>query len=148
LRTLRSVPASAVVDGLQRVISAAGAPVIIHCCAPDAPIDLFRQADAVGVSVDVSLVDNAGLDRLGELIDAGNAFFAGVVPSTGDRPASATAAATVLTTLWSKLGFPAAELTERVVLTPACGLAGATPAYARSALTACVEAAKRLADRQ
>jgi methionine synthase II (cobalamin-independent) len=147
LRTLRSVPASAVVEGLRTVISAAQAPVVVHCCAPGVPIELLRQAGAVGVSLDVSLVDNAGLDRLGELIDAGNALFAGVVPSTGDRPASATAAATALATLWSKLGFPAAELTERVVVTPACGLAGATPVYARSALTACVEAATRLADR-
>ena len=29
-------------------------------------------------------------------------------------------------------------------MTPACGLAGATPDYARAALAACVEAGRRL----
>jgi hypothetical protein len=145
LRTLRSVPPSTVVDGLRLIVDAVGVPVVVHCCAPGVPLDLIRQAGA-GVSLDVSLVDNSGLDRLGELIDAGHALFAGVVPSTGDRPASAVAAANALTALWSRLGFAPAQLTERVVVTPTCGLAGATASYARSALTACVEAAKRVAD--
>ncbi|RQX18838.1 methionine synthase, partial [Micromonospora chalcea] len=33
-----------------------------------------------------------------------------------------------------------------VVVTPACGLAGATPAYARAVLTACRDAGRRLAE--
>jgi hypothetical protein len=146
LRTLRSVPSSTVLDGLRLIVDAVGVPVVVHCCAPGVPLDLIRQAGATGVSLDVSLVDNAGLDGLGELIDAGHALFAGVVPSTGDRPASAVAAASALRALWSKLGFAPAQLTERVVVTPTCGLAGATASYARSALTACVETAKRVAD--
>jgi hypothetical protein len=146
LKTLRSVPPSTVVDGLRTIVDAVGVPVVVHCCAPEVPLNLIRQSGAAGVSLDVSLVDNAGLDALGELIDAGDALYAGVVPSTGARPASAVAAANALTALWRKLGFPPRQLTERVVVTPTCGLAGATPTYARSALTASVEAAKRLAD--
>jgi hypothetical protein len=36
--------------------------------------------------------------------------------------------------LWGELGFAARELPARLVPTPACGLAGATPGYARRAL--------------
>ena len=42
------------------------------------------------------------------------------------------------------LGFDPGEVAGRVVLTPACGLAGATPAYARQALTSVREAAAEL----
>jgi hypothetical protein len=37
-----------------------------------------------------------------------------------------------------------AGLAEQVVLTPACGLAGATAGYARAALARCQEAARLL----
>ena len=43
--------------------------------------------------------------------------------------------------LWRRLGFSPKSLAESVVLTPACGLSGATPAYARAALRHCREAA-------
>ena len=54
--------------------------------------------------------------------------------------------AATLTDFWHKLGYPAAELASRVIVTPTCGLAGATRSYARAALTACVEVGRRLVD--
>jgi methionine synthase II (cobalamin-independent) len=51
-----------------------------------------------------------------------------------------------LTTLWRRLGFPPERLPETVVVTPACGLAGASPAYARAALAACAELARRMGE--
>ena len=48
--------------------------------------------------------------------------------------------------LWSRLGFPPADLPASVVPTPACGLAGASPAYARAALRRVREAARALAE--
>jgi hypothetical protein len=39
------------------------------------------------------------------------------------------------------MGLPAAKLADQVVITPACGLAGASPAGARAALASCREAA-------
>jgi methionine synthase II (cobalamin-independent) len=146
LRTLRSLAPSTVVDGLKSLVDSVSGPVIVHCCAPGLPLDLVRQAGAAGASLDVTLVDTAGLDTLGEFIDAGLTLFAGVVPSTGERPPTSRDAAATLTGLWGKLGFAAAELSHRVVVTPTCGLAGASQAYARAALTTCVETAKRLAD--
>jgi hypothetical protein len=43
--------------------------------------------------------------------------------------------------LWLRIGLPAAGLAEQVVITPACGLAGATADYARAALARCRAAA-------
>jgi hypothetical protein len=42
--------------------------------------------------------------------------------------------------------MPAASLREQVVLTSACGLAGASPEYARAALTRAREGATALAE--
>jgi methionine synthase II (cobalamin-independent) len=147
LRTLRSVAESTVESSLREIVEAAGVPVVVHCCARRAPLRLFAGAGAVAVSVDLALVGTAkpALDALGELLDRGVGLFAGVVPSTGARPSSARAADAV-SGLWRRLGFAEERMAEQVVVTPACGLAGATQAYARAALSACAEAAKRLQD--
>jgi hypothetical protein len=56
------------------------------------------------------------------------------------------AAATRIRELWTKLGFPFADLSKLVVVTPAYGLAGASPDSARAITTATREAARRLLD--
>lgn len=146
LRTLRSVPPSTVESMLRDIVAAVGVPVVVHCCAPQPPLRLFRDAGAAAVSVDLDLVGSSTQeqDELGELIDAGVGLFAGVVPSTGSARPSPVAAAEAVTGLWRRLGFAAERAAAQVVVTPTCGLAGATPAYARAALAACVEAAHRL----
>jgi methionine synthase II (cobalamin-independent) len=66
----------------------------------------------------------------------------GVVPSTAPpkRPAveeAAHAAAAVT----DRLGFARTVLAERIGITPACGLAGATPQWARIAIELCQKVA-------
>lgn len=56
------------------------------------------------------------------------------------------AAATRIKNLWREIGFSPNHLAEQVVVTPACGLAGASARYARDAMSACRDAGKRLAD--
>jgi methionine synthase II (cobalamin-independent) len=146
LRTLRSVAASTVESTLRDIVEAVAVPVVIHCCATDPPLRLFRGAGATAVAVDLSRLGSSAttLDELGELVDAGLGLLAGVVPTTGTQaPSPVTASDTVLD-LWRRLGFPPEQAATQIVVTPACGLAGATPAYARSALTSCAEAARRL----
>jgi Cobalamin-independent synthase, Catalytic domain len=46
--------------------------------------------------------------------------------------------------LWRKIGLPPASCAEQVVITPACGLAGASPTQARDALRWCREAGRIL----
>jgi hypothetical protein len=46
--------------------------------------------------------------------------------------------------LWGRLGLPLATCAEQAVITPACGLAGASPGQARAVLARCREAAGML----
>jgi hypothetical protein len=123
---------------LRQVIEAAGVPVVVHCCASDAPVALLRTAGAAGVSLDLDLVKE--LDPLGEAIEAGAWLFAGAALDD-----SRVAADRVLD-LWRRLGFPVPRLADQVVVTPACGLAGASPEAARTALRASRDAGRRLLD--
>jgi methionine synthase II (cobalamin-independent) len=145
LYTLRSVAESTVESALRALVAAVGVPVVVHCCARRVPIGLLARTGVAALSVDLSLVED--LDAIGEAVDAGVGLFAGVGPTTGERePASADLSDTV-DTLWRRLGFAPERLADQVVVTPACGLAGATPEYARGVLAACVEAGRRLAER-
>ncbi|MEU4641680.1 methionine synthase [Micromonospora sp. NPDC023814] len=132
---------------LRTVVEAAGVPVLVHCCAPDVPLELIRATGAAGVALDLDLVTD--LDPLGEAIDAGFGLLAGAAPTrppaAGRAPTSAQVADRVRQ-LWDRLGFPRRRLAEQVVVTPACGLANATPQYARAVLAACRDAGRRLAE--
>lgn len=137
---IRTVEAPLAEDHLRRVIESADAFTIVHCCAPRVPYGLLRGAGAKAISVDASLIRDE--DAIGEAVEAGTGFFMGVVPGRDARlPAPATSTARVRE-LWRRLGFSPRSLTGSVVLTPTCGLAGATPSYARSALRHCREAAR------
>lgn len=127
---------------LRGLVEGVGAPVVFHCCAADAPVDLFVGAGAAALSLDLGLVTE--LDPLGEALDAGVGLLAGVAPSSGTRAPASKDLADRVRTLWNRLGFPAERLAGQVVVTPTCGLAGATPDYARAVLTACREAGQRL----
>lgn len=129
---------------LRQVIDAVDVPVIVHCCAPDAPVALLRSAGVAGLALDLDQLKD--LDPVGELIEAGAYLFAGAVPTTGQQPPSSPTAATRILDLWRQLGFPAARLPQQVVVTPACGLAGATQEYSRAALRATRDTARRLLD--
>ncbi|MET7963487.1 methionine synthase [Micromonospora zamorensis] len=132
---------------LRTVVEAVGVPTLVHCCAPDVPLELIRSTGAVAVALDLDLVTK--LDPLGEAIDAGLGLLAGAAPtrppSAGGAPTSAQIADRVRQ-VWDRLGFPRRQLAEQVVVTPACGLADATPEYARAVLAACRDAGRRLAE--
>ena len=148
-RTLRRVEESVATDQLGRVIAAAGVPVIVHCCAREVPLPLIRRAGALGASVDLSLWDlesTADLDALGEHLDVGAALFAGVLPAVDATLPGVGRVADHVRHLGRRLGIPAVTLREQVVLTSACGLAGASPEYARAVLTRAREGATALAE--
>ncbi|GGK70840.1 hypothetical protein GCM10007964_12020 [Sphaerisporangium melleum] len=117
---------------------------IVHCCAPDVPIEALRTAGARAISLDASLLRRRDEDRIGEALEAGVALFLGVVPGTDARLPDIGVIAKPALELWGRLGFTPSRLAEQVVLTPRCGLAGASPSYARAALARCREAARVL----
>jgi hypothetical protein len=139
---LRAVDPQVARDRLREVLS--GHFGVVHCCAPDVPFEVIRTAGARGLSLDASLLRRRDEEQIGEIIEAGVAFFLGVVPGVDTRLPDKGAVARPAIELWRRLGFPVERLASQVVLTPRCGLAGASPAYARAALARCREAAQVL----
>jgi len=140
----RPVETATATDALGGLVAAVGAPVIFHCCASDVPVALLVSAGAAALSLDLTLV--AELDPLGEALDAGVGLLAGVAPTRADRVPTSKDLADRVRATWGKLGFPASVLAGQVVVTPTCGLAGASVDYARGVLTACREAGQRLVE--
>jgi methionine synthase II (cobalamin-independent) len=141
--TLPAVEQTVVADALRSVIELAGVPVIVHCCAPDVPVGLIRQVGASAVALDLDLLTD--LEPLAEALDAGLGLLAGVVPTRAAETPTAAAVADRTRRLWRRLGFPEQRMSAQLVVTQACGLAGASPEYARAALAACRDAARLLA---
>lgn len=133
-RTLRA-PGSQRAREVLRTVLAAAEHTVVHCCAPDPPLALMAEAGAV--SFDASLPYDEQV--LGEAVERGVGLLLGVMPPTGsDLPAVRGIVETV-GRLRDRVGV------TDVTLTPTCGLAGATPAYATAALRRLVEAAEELA---
>lgn len=139
---LPAVEASVVEQELADVIGTLAVPVVVHCCAARMPLDLFRAAGAAGLSFDLGFVQD--LDAVGTAVEAGTHLLAGVVPGTDVTLPAPKATASRVQAWWRELGFPADDLAAAVTLTPSCGLAGASPAYARTAMAHVREAARYL----
>ncbi|QGV78366.1 methionine synthase [Streptomyces ficellus] len=147
-RTHRAVDRQVVESALRDVVAVneGHGPVIVHSCAPDVPFALLRRAGAAGISFDFGLLTERDEEQIGEAVEGGTRLLVGVVEST-DVPLSDPAGSVMgVRTLWRRLGLYPGTLAESVVVTPSCGLAGASPAYARAALAHCVTAARSLAD--
>lgn len=145
-RTHRAVDRQLAENTLREVVDGAGVPVVVHSCAPEVPFALLRRAGAAGISFDFALLTERDDESIGEAVEGGTTLFAGVVPST-DGPLSDPAGSVMgVRTLWRRLGLNPGTLAESVVITPSCGLAGASPGYARAALAHGVRAARSLAD--
>lgn len=131
-----------------RAADAAGGWPLVHCCAAGVPLRLLRDAGARAVALDVSQVSAAADDEVGELVEAGFGLLLGCVPSTD--PATDPAVDYVLAPVrqwWSRIGLTRDQLATRTMVTPTCGLAGASPSWARTATALSVRAARTLADR-
>ncbi|MFK4147178.1 methionine synthase [Streptomyces sp. NPDC004065] len=146
-RTHRAVDRQIVEATLRDVLGVHTAgPCVVHSCAPDVPLALLRRAGASAVSLDVSLLTERDDEAVGEALESGTRLFAGVVPTADGALSDPAGSVMGVRTLWRRLGLRPELLAESVTVTPACGLAGASPAYARQALAHCVRAARSLAD--
>lgn len=144
--TVRSIASTVAAQGLRDVLEVAPAGGrVVHCCAPEVPIALLREAGADAVSLDAALVAGAALDSLGAAVDADICLWLGVVPGT-DAEIDHTQALAAVHRIWRTLGFAEADAARYVVPTPACGLADASPAYARRALAVVRDVGKALRD--
>nr|WP_312860412.1 methionine synthase [Pseudonocardia bannensis] len=140
---LPAVPEPEATDLLRDLVDGLPAPVLIHCCADDPPVRLLAATGAAAVGLDATAPSVSGdtaspaaLDALGEIWDAGTPLFLGLVPAVDPpRPVELRTLARRAFDLADRLGFDRSRLAELAVPTPACGLAGATPEWARRAMT-------------
>ncbi|HEY6744424.1 MAG TPA: methionine synthase [Mycobacteriales bacterium] len=148
--TLRAVSEQVVRDGLGEILIAAAdagaVRTVVHCCADRPPVQLFREAGAGAVSVDASRLGPADDEVLGTAVEGGTALWLGVVPGTDAELGDLGDTVRTVRGFWSRLGFAPALLPAAVLLTPACGLAGASPSYARAALARVRETAHAIAE--
>ncbi len=138
----RSVDVPAASEALGWVVdqvTGAGAYPIVHCCDSQVPVGLLRSSGAQGLSIDATLVDRSQYEVYAEAVDAGITLWLGLVPTA--EPAESDDASTADAALtrqalqfWRALGFAEESMAEHCVITPTCGLAAATPPWARRAL--------------
>jgi methionine synthase II (cobalamin-independent) len=146
---IRAVDPTTAAEGLRDVVLAAGdRHTVVHCCAPDVPFVLLRDTGVKAVSVDIALLSPKGWESLAATVESGVDLWAGAIP-TGESDGRARLEVTdvigPLVEAWRRVGLPVSDL-SRVTLTPACGLAGLTPAGARSVQRLAVDAARALTE--
>jgi methionine synthase II (cobalamin-independent) len=130
---------------LEWVLDVAGVEPWAHSCAREVPWPLLRGAGARGLSCDLAMLDADDMDVLAEALEAGDTVALGVVPSLEPAtPPTATALTEQVLRWLDMTGLDPETVSDRLVLTPTCGLAGASPAWARQALALCHEAATNL----
>ena len=174
LSRLAAVEEEPLRERLAQVLAATNRYTVVHCCGMEVPFGLIRLAGADAISFDLGQLRRGEEDGVAESAEAGMGLLAGavaVMPAAdavaggpgqlntetarprsagpvgpGDGSAEARETAERVIRLWRRLGLPTETLPGQAVITPACGLAGASPAQARAALTRCREAASMLAE--
>jgi hypothetical protein len=133
--------ASPILAGIMSAISDAGACPGIHCCAAQPPINLLAKTGAAFLSLD--LLRELDQDQLGAAWESGLGLLAGTIPAVGQGAMSDTRASAPVRELASRLGLGDAQYLSQVVVTPTCGVAGASPQWVRTAYES-VKAAARV----
>ena len=151
-------------ERLAQVLTATDRYTVVHSCGNGVPFGIIRLAGADAISFDLSQLRRGEEDGVAEAAEAGMGLLTGAVPAVpGAAPAvagpgqagrinpadgsnEARETAERVMRLWRRLGLPLDTLPGQAVITPACGLASASPAQARAALTRCREAASMLAE--
>jgi methionine synthase II (cobalamin-independent) len=163
LTMVRAVDEEIARDRLREVLAATRKYTVVHCCSQEVPFGIIMGAGADGVSFDPSQLRRGDFDLFAETAEAGAGLLIGALPTAGPQQTAAgrpeearrsgrdekqrpkpSDTAGVVRDLWRKMDLPPAQCAPQVVITPACGLPGASPGQARDALRWCREAARVL----
>lgn len=142
---INPIPVQVLAEQFDEFISVIGRPVIMHNCSPDVPWNLVARTKFAGVSVDLAQIRTSDLDGIGQLLDEGRDVILGAVPGTD--PVTVPAAEQIASScaeLTDRIGLSRKVLAEQVLISPACGLAGADEKWAKTALALCSTAAQGL----
>jgi methionine synthase II (cobalamin-independent) len=147
LSRVRPVDEEVLRERLHEVLAAPGRYTAVHCCSRNLPFGIILSAGADAVSFDASLLRNTDYDELAAVAEAGAGLLVGALSAFDypERPGvTPTDTARAVADVWRKTSLPPGDCARQVVVTPACGLAGASPAQAREALRWVREAARIL----
>ncbi|MEB3034249.1 uroporphyrinogen decarboxylase/cobalamine-independent methonine synthase family protein [[Mycobacterium] nativiensis] len=124
--------AAALLDGCAEAV---GGEVLVHSCASELPWDVLQRSNIPAVAVDCTALDSGDYDQIGAFIDSGRTVVLGLLPALAPaRRPSVEELAAAAAAITDRIGFARSVLAERVGISPACGMAGATPAWARAAM--------------
>lgn len=143
-RSVDHPQASPALEWVMAAVTESGATPVVHCCASDVPISLLSGAGARGISVDLAALGVQTYDALAEVLESGRTLMLGVVPATDPvTPPDEGAVTDRVVRLLDMLGLDPDSAGDLVV-TPACGLAGASRGWARRAYDLSARAARNL----
>ncbi len=132
---------------LETCVAAVGADVALHSCSRGLPWKLLQRSAISALSVDAGTLQAADLDGVAAFVESGRTVMLGVVPADApQRRPSAEEVAAAVVAVTDRLGFARSALRERIGVTPACGLSGATPQWARAAIELARTAARAFAE--
>jgi methionine synthase II (cobalamin-independent) len=134
-RSVSPQEAAEAIDWIVSAVADAGCRVAVHCCAGDLPLSVFSETSVHALSFDLSTARSTSYDELAAWVDSGRALWPGIVPALDPpEPPSGVDLTRRLISWWADLGHTAVETVPDTTVTPACGLAGASPRWARAAL--------------
>lgn len=137
--------ASAHLEWVVSAITAAGAEAWVHSCAPQVPWSLVAGTGVSGLSADLDMLGAGDLDTFAEVLESGRTAVLGVVPSTQPSSDPSDARITERVQRWlDMLGLDPEVVRERLVVSPTCGLAGASAAWAAQAVRLSATVARNL----
>ncbi|MEP7332043.1 MAG: methionine synthase [Terracoccus sp.] len=131
--------------GLATVLGAHDGETVVHCCVADPPLPLLRAAGPTALSVDTTLLRPRAWEGVAVAVEDGIRLYAGAVPTDGSLT-RAQDVAERLVEQWRRIGMPLSRLAD-VVLTPACGLSGASPDLATAIQQSARDTAAELDER-
>jgi methionine synthase II (cobalamin-independent) len=145
VRAIDPAAASRLLATVVDAVNQLGAPAVVHCCAPGVPWGLLLDLPVSGAAVDLAQLSEADDELVGEWLDRGRLVLAGALATDVGHRGPAREVAAVVRSFVRRSGFGVPEVLSRVVVTPACGLAGLAPEDARTVMATIREAAEQLA---
>ena len=100
------------------------------------------------MSLDLPLVGQTLDDALGTAIESGLVLLAGVAPAVDAALSDPATTVGPVRQLWHRLGLEPELLASQVVVTPTCGMAGASPGHVLRVLRLVRTAAAQLSERE
>lgn len=145
-RSIHKPEAQQALREVVEAIAGLDAVPVLHSCAAGLPVELIAGAGFQALGFDPAVVEQPDLDAYARAFDGGLALWPGVVPSVEPGSERLTDARLVerVRGFFSALGYEESSYGPELVVTPSCGLAGASPTWARRALVLSREVARHL----